>query len=54
MKREEKLLNDFVNYFYYLDSHKKSYNWNIGYFKKLKKLLLLFLKEYITNRGGWL
>ena len=53
MTKEEKLLCELVEYFYYLDKNEKSFNWNIGYFKKLKKLLIAFLREYTANNWGW-
>lgn len=52
MPYEEKLFCELVNYFMYLEYNKKSYHWNIGYFKKLKKLLQAFGHEYIKNRWG--
>lgn len=52
MTKEEKLFCELVEYFMYLEAYQKSYNWNIGYFKKLKKLLQAFGREYLTNRWG--
>lgn len=49
MSDEEKLFCDLVDYFIYLDCNKKSYCWNIGYFRKLKRLLQSFGREYMSN-----
>lgn len=53
MNKEERLLCNLVQYMQYLEDYKKSYKWNYGYFRKLKKLLKAFSKEYTKNRWGW-
>lgn len=53
MTNEEKLLCDLLEYFIYLDVSKKSFNWNLGYFRKLKRLLKAFCREYTKNHWGW-
>lgn len=53
MNKEDRLLCELVQYIQYLEHNKKSYNWNIVYFRKLKKLLTAFVKEYTKNHWGW-
>lgn len=54
MNKEELLFCELVDYMRYLEDSKKSYNWNIAYFIKLKKLLKAFGREYTKNHWGWL
>lgn len=53
MNKEEHLLFQLVDYMDYLEKFDKSSNWNRGYFKKLKKLLIKFCNEYTANHWNW-
>lgn len=53
MNKEEILLCELVQYLKYLEDYKKSYNWNIVYFRKLRNLIKAFAKEYTKNHWGW-